>query len=394
MFLAILISLALLTIAAEVILRREIVGRLSRHGRTLYYVVSLVALLLCLTTIVIGRLTDYRAEWWTVFDSVALMLFIVNAAVKILFAAEKLLTRGRERKGRFTAAFVLSLLTVVTICYGVFVEHNTLHVERLELSFGTLPEAADGLRIVEVADLHIGLKPNRYRRLEQLADSVAALRPDMILVCGDLIDSYYDELDTTTMQLLSRLKAPLGTFAVIGNHDNGMYVVDTVKLPRAENLRRLIERERAMGWQVLVDTTIFVGVGHDSIAVTGLDYPAELRRGSHGRSIENADYLALYDAVPEGVFNITAAHYPTVWDNILACDRADLTLAGHVHSMQLKIPIGRRGWSPSALVYKYWSGLYESDGRYLNVTDGAGSGVPIRVGVPPEISLITLRRSE
>ena len=201
----------------------------------------------------------------------------------------------------------------------------------------------------------------------------------------------YAELDTTAMKILSRVKAPLGVYTAMGNHDNGIYISDTLTLPRAENIRLLRERQEAMGWRNITDTTVALGVGGDTLYLTAIDYPAQIKKGRHGVAIDD-DYSSHFASLPREAFNIVIAHTPSVWDNILTACNAELTLSGHVHAMQLKFPFGKRGWSPSALVYKHWSGLYWNDNCALHITDGVGSSMPIRVGVKPEIVVITLKK--
>ena len=90
-------------------------------------------------------------------------------------------------------------------------------------------------------------------------------------------------------------------------------------------------------------------------------------------------------------FNITISHIPQLWDRIVELGMADITLSGHIHAMQIKLPIGQRGISPSQLIHKWWSGLYEERGHWLYVNDGIGCAMwPMRLGVRPEITVIEL----
>ena len=86
-------------------------------------------------------------------------------------------------------------------------------------------------------------------------------------------------------------------------------------------------------------------------------------------------------------------HVPQLWKEVLARDFGDLTLSGHTHAMQLKIPLGEgRSWSPAAWLYEHWSGRYDLNDRTLYVNDGIGYvGYPMRIGAAPELTLITLK---
>ena len=101
---------------------------------------------------------------------------------------------------------------------------------------------------------------------------------------------------------------------------------------------------------------------------------------------------ATYRHVSDSTFNITISHTPQNWDEIRAAGKADLTLSGHVHAMQMKIHLGGKTWSPARWMYPRWSGLYTEDGKYLYINDGMGYVMyPMRIGAYPEITLITLR---
>lgn len=148
-----------------------------------------------------------------------------------------------------------------------------------------------------------------------------------------------------------------------------------------------------MGWRVLEDETIHIRRGDDSIALTGISFTPELQEYRHSANIPDVAIEGAYEGVAEGSFNITLVHIPQLWDVIVDKQLADLTLSGHVHSMQMKLPIGKRGISPSRVKYKRWSGLYEEDGRWLYINDGVGYVLyPMRIGARPEITLFELKR--
>src|SRR5699024_6105308 len=130
------------------------------------------------------------------------------------------------------------------------------------------PEAFDGLRIAQLTDLHIGTLVDPDREMRALVDSLNALRPDLVIFCGDLVNIRYTELDSTAMRLLGGIRSRYGTFSITGNHDTGNYVRDTLSLPPATNIAALVERQRAMGWRVLDNETVYLRRGDDSIALS------------------------------------------------------------------------------------------------------------------------------
>ena len=257
-----------------------------------------------------------------------------------------------------------------------------------------LPATFDGLRIVQLSDIHLGTIVSPGRELTRLADRVNALRPDLVLFTGDLVNIRASELDSTAVRLLRRIEAPV--YSVTGNHDVGKYIKDSLRHPAAESLREVIARQRAMGWRVLDDETVYLRRGGDSIALTGLSFDPALSEQRHDRHLPATGLRRAFAGVPQGLYSIVLAHVPQLWEQITAAGYGDLTLSGHVHAMQCKIRFGGRGWSPAALLYTHWSGRYDdSAGRTLYVNDGTGCvGYPMRLGARPEITLITLKRCE
>jgi len=240
---------------------------------------------------------------------------------------------------------------------------RTLAVHRVTLRSDRLPEAFDGLRIAQFTDLHIGTLVDPDREMRALVDSLNALRPDLVIFCGDLVNIRYTELDSTAMRLLGGIRSRYGTFSITGNHDTGNYVRDTLSLPPATNIAALVERQRAMGWRVLDNETVYLRRGDDSIALSGISYDRSLARQRHDRTLPGYDFGTTYRDVPQELYNITAAHIPQLWEQILDAGYGDLTLSGHVHSMQCKIRLFGRAFSPAQLMYRHWSGPYEKQGR-------------------------------
>ncbi|MBQ2034090.1 MAG: hypothetical protein II217_06915 [Alistipes sp.] len=140
------------------------------------------------------------------------------------------------------------------------------------------------------------------------------------------------------------------------------------------------------------DKTVYIKRGADSIAITGISFRKELHEDRHSAKLPDTDIMKAYKNVPTELFNITLAHIPQHWNEILDANKADLTLSGHVHAMQMRFPLGKRGISPSQIIYKRWSGLYEEQGRWLYINDGIGCIMyPMRIGTPPTITQITLK---
>lgn len=294
---------------------------------------------------------------------------------------------GLKRTGAVVAA-----AAALWLVWGATYGRTRYVVNEVELHYPQLPAAFDGLRIAQFSDVHIGTLVCRERELQRLAETLNALRPDVVFFTGDLVNVRYTELDTEAMRILGSIEAPLGVISNLGNHDTGVYVKDTLALPVEVNTARLVERQRAMGWQLPDNETLYLARDGDTIAVTGISFDPEFRKQRHDRTLA-LDLAPVYEGVPQSLFNITVSHLPQLWEQITALGYGDLTLAGHIHAMQMSLNLGRWRFSPAQIFYKRWSGLYEQDGRYLYINDGIGYvGFPMRLGAYPEITVITLKR--
>lgn len=279
---------------------------------------------------------------------------------------------------------------VLFFLWGTTWGRTRIHVNRVEICSERIPEAFDGYRFVQITDTHVGTLVRPGRELTRLADSVNALRPDAVFFTGDLVNIRAEELDERVMALLRRIEGPV--WSVTGNHDVGTYIKDSVRFPAADEAREVVARQRSIGWNVLEDTTVYLRRGADSISLTGLSFDPALRERRHDRDLPGTAIPSAYDGIPDSLYNITLVHIPQLWEQIVEAGYGDLTLVGHVHSMQFKIRPWGRGWSPAEWIYKHWSGRYDTGRHTLYVNDGTGYvAYPMRLGAWPEVTLFTLR---
>ena len=287
----------------------------------------------------------------------------------------------------------VSVLAVVIFVYGMAVTRTDYEVRRVVIESEKVPESFDGYKIVQISDMHVGNMVCQQRELNKIISICNGLEADAIAFTGDLVDIRYSELSDDVLEHLARLKARDGIYSVTGNHDIGVYVKDSISLPPAVSVQKVIEAQRKIGWRVLEDETIHLRRGDDSISLTGISFSPVLQEFRHSAKIPDVAIEKAYDGKAEGGFNVTLVHIPQLWDVIVSKQLADLTLSGHVHAMQMKLPIGKRGISPSRVKYRRWSGLYEQNGRWLYINDGVGYVLyPMRIGARPEITLFELRR--
>lgn len=324
----------------------------------------------------------------------AMVLWLFNCMAKVLLAVCWVIGRrtGHVRAGVAIGGVLAAGLAVV-MGLGMTTGLTRFRVERVTVASERLPEVFDGYRVAFFSDVHTGLLAGGDRQLERLVAQLNAVQADLVICGGDLVNNDYRELDSAAVAILSRIEARDGVMGVLGNHDLGIYMRDTVSVSREENIRRIVAAEQAMGWRVLRDSTCCIVRGADTLAVTGLEYPEQLCGRSHERVDETYDPSATYGDMPSAWYNITVSHAPQTWDALRALGRGDLTLSGHVHSMQMKLRVGRWRWSPAAWLYDRWSGRYDEQGQVLYINDGIGCALlPMRIGARPEITVLELKR--
>ena len=337
----------------------------------------------------IGLLIKDNLTPWVMVSMWINFAYMVTAIARQPFNIAVILSK----KGwiRFAGAMA-SLLAVGIFFYGMAITRTDYTIEQIELTSERLPKEFDGYRITHITDLHIGSMVNPQKELARIAELCNGLQSDAVMFTGDLINIRQEEITPDLEDILRSFKARDGIFSVMGNHDIGICIKDsTTHIPEV-NAQQLIDKEQRCGWQVLDDKTAYIRRGVDSIAVTGISFKTELHEERHSSKIPDTDIMKAYKNVPTELFNITLAHIPQHWNEILDAKKADLTLSGHVHAMQMKFPLGKRGVSPSRIIYKRWSGLYEEQSRWLYINDGIGCIMyPMRIGTPPEITQITLK---
>jgi len=280
------------------------------------------------------------------------------------------LTR-RQFLARGTYAYAAAGAALST--YGIWSAYRVPIVPRRTLTFPDLPVAFDGLRVVHLSDLHAGIHLGEDR-MQDIVAQVNALRPDLVLQSGDMIDISRDYI-APYVHAFRDLAAPLGCFTVLGNHDH---------YTGAAAVGRGV---RDAGQVLVTDGCELIERGGAAVALLGIDDPENWQADDPQAAFVDR---ALRHAPPEA-FKILLSHRPGAWDS--AVPRGiQLTLAGHIHGGQFYLPA--LGWSPGRLITKYVMGHFQRGQSQLYVSRGIGVvGVPIRVFVPAEIELFEMRRA-
>lgn len=285
-------------------------------------------------------------------------------------------------KKTFLWGLLSLLLPPVMILYGSMIERNIYQVKKAEISFDELPEGFDGYRIVHISDIHARSFTKREKSLQRAVDKINSLNPDLIAFTGDLITLSADELENIS-GILAQLCAKDGIASVLGNHDYSIYADD--KDTASDGPTKVIEIQKDLGWDILLDENRTITRGRDSIAVIGVE------NTSPSRHFPSKGDLSRASKGTDGTFRIVLTHDPMHWKSEILGKDYPLTLSGHTHAMQFSI----FGWSPSRFIFKHHKGLYTEGDQHLYVNTGLGETIfPARIGTPPEITLITLKKAQ
>ena len=274
-----------------------------------------------------------------------------------------------------------------TLIYGFSNKYN-YNVKRVKLAFDNLPAGFKGIKIVQISDIHSG----SFKDPEAVAHGVQKIldeKADLILFTGDLVNDSADEMNDY-ISIFSLLKAPMGVYSTLGNHDYGYYRDWPDMASKKKNQADIQAIHGTMGWRLLMNEHVPLERGGDKIALLGVEnWGAQKRFPKYGKLDE------AHKGTEDYKFKILMSHDPSHWDaQVLPTYKdIDLTLSGHTHGMQFGIEIPGFKWSPIQYVYKQWAGLYENEAnkQKLYVNRGYGFiGYPGRVGIMPEITVIEL----
>ncbi|HEV2446752.1 MAG TPA: metallophosphoesterase [Candidatus Sulfopaludibacter sp.] len=255
--------------------------------------------------------------------------------------------------------------------YGV-VHRTDFHVRELDVPIRGLAQDLDGLRILQISDIHLSPFLSESE-LARAIDASMGLRPHLTVVTGDLISQRGDPLDACIRQL-ARLKADAGVFGCMGNHE---------RYARAE---AYTERAAArIGIRFLRGASSRLRFGDATLNLVGVD---------HQSTAGGKQYLAGADRlVAPGAFNLLLSHNPDVFP-VAARQGYNFVLSGHTHGGQVTVEILDQSISPARFFTPYVYGLYRAGDTAAYVTRGIGTiGIPARIGAPPEISLLRLRKA-
>lgn len=281
----------------------------------------------------------------------------------------------------------VSALVFGSYAYGVIKGRYSFKIFKEKVKFPNLPSAFNGLKIVQISDLHLGSFINDFDEVGSVVPLINDLKPDLIFFTGDMVNVHSDEAEPW-IDTFKKLKAKHGKYSVFGNHDYCDYS-NHPQEERKRSINRLKEIHKEMGFNLLEDEHTFLEKDSQKIAIIGMH---NWGKGFHEiGSLEKA-----IKGLDDNYFKLLLSHDPTLWEEkVKGKKNIDLTFSGHTHGMQMgiEIPFLNIKWSPAKLRYKRWAGLYKFEKNYIYINRGLGFlGFPGRVGIAPEITLIELNK--
>ena len=285
-------------------------------------------------------------------------------------------------------AVIATAVPALTMGYGIISGAYNYRVRKTQIYLDNLPASFDGIRIAQLSDIHSGSFFNKTA-VEGGIDLLLNEKPDVVFFTGDLVNDRADEMKDY-QPIFSKVKAPLGVYSTLGNHDYGNYTEWSSPKAQRKNLQTLITIHKQMGWDILMNENRTIKQGGDELAILGVEnwgtggFP---KKGRLDQAYEGTDRAAV---------KLLLSHDPSHWDAQVRPQYPDIDLmfAGHTHGMQFGIEIGDFKWSPVQYRYKQWAGLYKENQQHLYVNRGYGFLVfPGRIGILPEVAIIELKKA-
>ena len=287
------------------------------------------------------------------------------------------------------AGIVAAAVPLTSLTWGIAYGAYDYKVVRKTLVLPNLPKAFDGIKMGQISDVHSGSFYN-HKAVNGGIDLLLAEGPDFIFFTGDLVNDMATEM-RDYQDIFSRVKAPLGVYSSLGNHDYGDYHFGKESSPaKIKNLQDVIKTHKVMGWDLLMNENRRLKVDGEEIGILGIENWGMGRFPKYGKmdlAVKNTDDLPV---------KLLLSHDPSHWrgEVLKKYPQIDAMFSGHTHGMQFGVRTKDYQWSPVQYIYEEWAGHYQQNNQQLYVNVGYGFlGYPGRVGILPEITIFTLKRA-
>jgi len=357
-----------------------------------YWAVDLLLVAGLISLTFLAKLQHKIQHLIQIMITAVLLVFIPKLISFPILLAEDItrLFRGFPDRNFYVSeiTIVLALLIFMVVVFGLTRGKHFYKLRKETLYFADLPEAFEDFTITQISDIHSGSLSN-IKGVQKGIDLANTQESDLLIFTGDLVNNVATEMEPW-IEGFSKLSAPYGKYSVLGNHDYGDYIKWENTAAKDANMARLREIHAEIGFELLLNDAVMIHKHGQQIALIGVE------NWGKGGFHKYGDLKKATANIPPDAFKILMSHDPSHWDEV-TLDRNQhihLTLAGHTHGMQFGIELFSFKWSPIQYMYKQWAGLYNREGKYLYVNRGFGyHGLKGRIGVWPEVTVLTLKRS-
>lgn len=286
------------------------------------------------------------------------------------------------------AGLVTAAVPLTSLSWGIVSGAYDYQIKRVKLVLPNLPKAFDGITMAQLSDIHSGSFYNKVA-VKGGVEMLLAEKPDFVFFTGDLVNNLTNEV-RDYQDIFAKVKAPLGVYSTLGNHDYGDYSFGKEpSAARTKNLQDMFTTHKNMGWDLLMNENRRIKVDGEEIGILGVENWGNGRFPKYGKldlAHQNTEDLPV---------KLLLSHDPSHWRGQVLENYKDIdaTFSGHTHGMQFGVRLKEFQWSPVQFLYKEWAGLYQQQQQQLYVNVGYGFlGYPGRVGILPEITIFTLSR--
>lgn len=357
----------------------------------IYWLIDITLIVGIFVVVAFRRWTRLQQSLMSGLMGLLLLSFIPRISSVPILLVEDLtrLFRGFPPRTAWVSELTLIIagLLFLVVLFGITVGRHFYRVRRETIFFPDLPKAFDGFTITQITDIHSGSFTNPAG-VQKGIDLANAQKSDVILFTGDLVNNQATEMNPW-IPAFAGLKAPMGKYSILGNHDYGDYTKWENPEAKRANLVRLKDVHKEIGFRLLLDESINLETHGQSINLIGVE------NWGKGGFHKYGDLAKATAMLPDDSFKILMSHDPSHWEGVTLghSKQIHLTLSGHTHGMQFGFELFGFKWSPVQYVYKQWAGLYQNAGRFLYVNRGFGFiGLKGRIGMWPEVAVITLKR--
>jgi len=354
-------------------------------------IVSSIAIILSFVFLYVWPFTARNTKNYSfhlIFNAILSVDFVFKISLSFFFIIG-IFVSASKKSVIYLMGLIISIAACSSVIYGVLFGRNDLIINHIELEFSNLPKNYNGFKILQFSDIHLGNFINSKKLMNKVKLETEKINPDIILFTGDLVNNFSEEL-VGWDDVFKEINKNRESYSILGNHDYGDYTNWKNDTAKTGNFKRIISSHKTFGFNLIDNNHVKLSSGTDSLFIIGVE------NWGHPPFPQYANLEQAMKGIPEHAFKILLSHDPAHWEQIIKFrNDISLTLSGHTHGMQWGIKKAGFTFSLIYLTRENWGGLYKYGNSQLYVNTGLGTvGIPWRINMPGELTVITLKRVE